>query len=308
MKKVILYCVGALLTTIVVFEAIVLSILLLPGGTYKGSYESTLQAKYDLLRTTESPKIIILGGSSCAYGIDADAIVEATGYHVVNMGLHAGMRYPYLNALAKTFAREGDIVLLAYEYIWPDAYSVDTIGTDEIMPAIDDRIEMYRYMPVNLWPSVLGYLFDYAAGKSHAEVNEERDLFSADGNQMTFEREDTLPEYKVPLQQKTVNYEISDESVNHLRELKEYLEERGVSVYFVAAPYAEGSITNKEMLPTLVSNEEEKIGISYISDPLDYEFGIDEMYDTCYHCNSRGEAHRTQLLIQDLAAVGISVQ
>lgn len=58
-------------------------------------------------------------------------------------------------------------------------------------------------------------------------------------------------------------------------------------------------------MPLLVANEEEEIGIPYISDPLAYEFDCDEMFDTIYHCNSLGEVHRTQLLIQDLAAAGV---
>lgn len=306
MKKAILYCAGAILTTLIVFEAIVLTILLLPRGSFAGSYYSTLQSKYDLLRTTDSPRIVILGGSNTAYGINADAITEATGYPVVNMGLNAGMRYTYANALAEEFVGEGDIILLAYEYVWQDADYFETIGTDALMVGIDDRIDMYQYMPMRYWPSILGYLFDHAAKKPHANAGTIRDWFSEDGNQMMITRKSGYDLNSV--EPETIDTDISEGSVNALREFQEYMKAHGASVYFVAAPYAEGCFTNPEDLTVLAANEEAQIGIPFISDPLEYAFDPDEMYDTYYHCNSYGQEHRTQLLIQDLASVGISAQ
>ena len=48
-----------------------------------------------------------------------------------------------------------------------------------------------------------------------------------------------------------------------------------------------------------------KIGVPYICDPADYVFPSTLMFDSIYHCNSRGEAVRTKLLIRDLYNAGV---
>lgn len=307
MRRVIRYCVGFLLVAFIIFEAVVMSILLLPGGTYDTSYQATIQDKYDLLIATESPKIILVGGSSLAFGINADAISEATGYPVVNLGLHAGFGNLFITELAKANIGKGDIVLLGYEYNWPEESSFTTIGTDLVMSGIDNRIEMYRYVSVSQWRSILGYLFTYASGKNTFEEADglySRNGFSENGNQMTTDR----PEAFEPAEgfEITVTERISEESIDYLRAFKDDVESRGASVYFIAAPYARDGITNLAGLDRIVSLEEEQIGIPYISEMKDYAFDHSLLFDTKYHCNTIGEQRRTQLLIQDLERAGIA--
>lgn len=307
MKRVIGYCVGCVLAALVIFEAVVMSILLLPGGTYDTSYQAIIQDKYDLLMSTDSPKIILVGGSSLAFGIDADSLSEATEYSVVNLGLHAGFGDLFVSELAKQNIGEGDIVLLGYEYNWAEESDFRTIGTDLVMSGIDDRVEMYRIIPMSQWPSILGYLFTYAAGKnSYVDATGlySRAGFSADGNQMIAERDqsDQLAD-DVPI---TVQTELAAVSAEYMREFKEYAESRGASVYIIAAPYAEGTILNADELPTLFENTTTVTGIPCISNPTQYELPWNEMYDFKYHCNSKGEQHRTEMLIQDLRRAHIA--
>lgn len=300
------YCVGIAIAAFIIFEVIVLGILLVPGGTYRTSYQATIQDKYDLLMATESPKIILVGGSNLAFGLDADMLSETTGYPVVNLGLHAGFQYLFISELAKANVGEGDIVLLGYEYNWPEAESFTTIGTDLVMTGIDDRIDLYRFLPIKQWRAVLGYLFTYAAGKGTFEEAHglySREGFSADGNQLIVERPGPFePGEGFAI---TVPEEISAESIAYLREFKDYVEQREASIYFIAAPYAEEGITNADRLRDVAALEEGQIGIPYISDPTDYAFDHSLLFDTKYHCNEKGEAKRTELLIEDLERAGI---
>lgn len=306
MRKVLCYCAGILVTVFVLFEAIVMWVLLLPPDVFAMSYPATIQAKYDLLTTTNTPKIVILGGSNCAFGIDAYSLAEATGYPIINLGLHAGFGDLFISELAKANIREGDIVLLGYEYNWPEKDSFTTMDTGLVMLGIDSRIEMYRYVPVSQWRSILGYLFKHAAKKVSFEEPGglyARDAFSEDGNQLMFDRIGSYdPEEPITV---TVQADISSESLEYLREYKEYIEDHGASVYFISAVYAKDSIVNREDLPQLAANVEGLIGIPFISDPLAYEFDWNEMFDTMYHCNNTGQEHRTRLLIEDLERVGV---
>ena len=306
MAKFIKYCLCSLLTAFFLFEAIALGILLFPSGTFASSYQATIQDKEKLLRKTNDPKIIFVAGSSGAFGLNAPELEEASGYKVVNLGLHAGFGFSSISEIAKANINPGDIVLLGYEYNWTEEDAFTEIGADLVMSGIDDKISMYRYVLPSQWKSVIGYLFSYAAQKNEFEGMDgvySRSGFSEDGNQMIADRtEDFTPN---PDDKSTIDPVISASSRDYLLRLKEYIESKGAAVYFVAAPYAAGSLDNAQDFQKLVRNEESKIGIPYLSDPMKYELSDDLMFDTMYHCNSMGEKVRTKLLIQDLKRSGV---
>lgn len=80
------------------------------------SYMCEYMRKINLLDSVKQPRIIFIGGSNVAFGIDSKRIKDSLGYNVINFGLHAGtgIKYPmedYLN-----YARKGDIIVLQFEY------------------------------------------------------------------------------------------------------------------------------------------------------------------------------------------------
>lgn len=306
MVKFLKYCLGCILAAFLLFETVCLGILLFPSGTFASSYQATIQDKERLLKETNDPKIIFVAGSSGAFGLNAPELEEASGYKVVNLGLHAGFGFSFISEIAKANINPGDIVLLGYEYYWTGEDAFTTIGVDLVMSGIDDRISMYRYVRLDQWKSVIGYLFSFAAQKNEYEGMDgiySRSGFSEDGNQMIAERKESFtPD---PDDKSTIDPEVSSASRFYLLRLKKYVESRGADVYFVAAPYAAGSLDNVQDLQKLVQNEESEIGIPYLSDPMEYELSDDLMFDTMYHCNSKGEKARTELLIQDLKRNGV---
>ena len=57
---------------------------------YSESFLAGLGLKYDLIKQASSPKIVLIGGSSAAFGVDSDLLEEQLpGYDVVNFGLYA---------------------------------------------------------------------------------------------------------------------------------------------------------------------------------------------------------------------------
>ena len=112
---------GKLLSLFIVLF-IVLAFLVVTIYKYKPVFGVTYQAaivkKYDVLREVESPKVILCGDSSLAFGADSDLMTELLGQPVVNMGLHAGMGYFQVN-LVKDEIRPGDTVVLTLAYnLW----------------------------------------------------------------------------------------------------------------------------------------------------------------------------------------------
>ena len=91
-----------------------LLVLAIPAD--RNQYLNAFNQKLQLLASTPSPRIVFIGGSNSAFGIDSRMVEDSLGLHVVNYGLHGGigLRYPLTEALP--WLRAGDIVVLQAEY------------------------------------------------------------------------------------------------------------------------------------------------------------------------------------------------
>ncbi len=80
------------------------------------AYMSEYNEKIKLLETTDQPRVIFIGGSNVAFGLDSKMLQDSLGIHVINFGLHAGVgiRYPMEDCLS--FVRKGDIIVVQFEY------------------------------------------------------------------------------------------------------------------------------------------------------------------------------------------------
>lgn len=82
----------------------------------KNNFLCAYNDKIALLQRTKQPRVIIIGGSSVAFGTDSKKIGDSLHCHVVNFGLHGGIgiRYPMEDALQ--YLKRGDVVVLQIEY------------------------------------------------------------------------------------------------------------------------------------------------------------------------------------------------
>ena len=87
------------------------------GGekVYRNTFYAELDDKYDALYSAEGEKIVIIGGSSVAFGYDSETLSEVFGRPVINFGLYAELGTKLMLDLAEDAIREGDIVLIAPE-------------------------------------------------------------------------------------------------------------------------------------------------------------------------------------------------
>lgn len=106
--------------------AILLCILILPAGLltaglrmprlYGESYYAELPDMVNRLKTASGKKLILVGGSSIAFGIDVAQLEEEfPGYTVCPMGLYAAVGTSAMLNLTLPYLSQGDIVVLAME-------------------------------------------------------------------------------------------------------------------------------------------------------------------------------------------------
>lgn len=277
---------------------------------FSSSYQSLIQDKYRILKQTNEPKLILVGGSNLAFGLNQSMLEEETGYKVASLGLHGGFGQLFPSELAKENINAGDVVLLAYEYTWLEDIGFDHLGTDMVMSGIDHHVSMYKHIPLRKWPSFLGYLFTYANVKNTYQPAQgiySSQAFDRQSGQMVALRKDPMP-YSAEVfgTLDITNPAISEKSVDYLRKYKEYIEKKGARVYFVSVPIVEDAlIGEKTNLLRVKELEEELIGIAYLSNPTQYVYPKEWMSDALYHCNSEGEQIRTKMLIDDLKNNGI---
>lgn len=84
---------------------------------YTKTRNGTYQMKFERLMTAQSPKLVIVAGSSSAYGIDSARLEKALGgqYNVVNYGTNQGTPASFYLEFISHFIDEGDIVIHAPE-------------------------------------------------------------------------------------------------------------------------------------------------------------------------------------------------
>ena len=72
--------------------------------------------KVELMETTQQPRIIFIGGSNTAFGIDSKMIEDSLHCHVVNFGFHAGLGIVLPVEDCLQYIMNGDRVVLQLEY------------------------------------------------------------------------------------------------------------------------------------------------------------------------------------------------
>src|SRR6185295_15563636 len=77
-----------------------------------------INEQHAIAEASASPRLFICGGSSTPLAFDSQMIQEATGYHVVNMGLNGGLGLEFILNQARDVVRRGDVTILALEHFF----------------------------------------------------------------------------------------------------------------------------------------------------------------------------------------------
>jgi hypothetical protein len=90
--------------------------LLWSTRAYEIDYIAESIAKEARLHGSGRNRVILVGGSNLAFGVDSSALEACTGRQLVNMGLHAGLGLNYMLEEAAHGPRPGDLVVIIPEY------------------------------------------------------------------------------------------------------------------------------------------------------------------------------------------------
>lgn len=312
MKRVLTAALAVALFLAVLTPLILPFTSLLAPAVYDGSFVGSLADKLERLESTEGSRIVVVGGSSVAFGLKSDILERYTGMPVVNFGLYAALGTKLMLDLSRPHIRQGDIVILAPE-LDPQTLSL-YFDPDVTLKALDGMpLSTYLDIPSEHYASMLGALWSHAHDKYAALLGggvEYKGIYSADSFnsygdiKAGLRAENVMTDYYDPNNTVTLDGSIlSDEFVGYLNEYIGECREAGADVLFTWCPINELAIEGGADASSLSAFEnalEERIDATFISRIGDSVLEAGYFYDTNFHLNDAGALLRTIRLTEDV--------
>ena len=308
MKKV-----KAIVAAVLAFAVIISPVLILFGATllipsqYSNTFVGVLDEKYERLASIEEPKVVVIGGSSVAFGLDSEAMEEELDMPVVNFGLYAAIGTKAMIDLSRDQIREGDIVVLAPE-LDPQTLSM-YFSSKNTLEAIDGDYSLALKFDIDTCLSLFGGLWRHGVDKIGYFLTETPDPegiynsknFNEYGDISLDRPENSMQFYYDPNTEINLSESIVEkEFIDYVNEYISYCEGVGAKVYFSWCPMNALAVTNPDEAYDFQEYMEEQINCEFISDISAYIIEENYFFDTNYHLNDAGVLLRTKQLVEDL--------
>lgn len=276
---------------------------------YHNTFLAALSEKYERLNTMDGEKVVVIGGSSVAFGIDSKQLEKSIGIPAVNFGMYASLGSKVMLDLSRNAINPGDIVVLAFEM---DNQTLSMyFNADSMWQAIDCDYTLLKGVDTDDYGKMSGALFGYFKDKigflKNGAPNPEGvyNIHSFDEyGDIIFERKSNIlpigfdPNQMISLEDIHPDAEFAD----YVNEYIEYVQRKGAKVCLSFCPMnrlaVEGESSDKD---AFVSRLDNAFDASYIGDIENYIYDSKYFYDTNFHLNDYGSFMHTQQLARDLA-------
>lgn len=283
--------------------------VLVTPNVYEDTMYGALHGKLERLTKTEGEKIIVVGGSSVAFGLDSELLESYLDMPVVNFGLYAALGTKMMLDLSLAGVKSGDVVVIAPEL------SEQTLSlyfnSESALAAMSSDYSMMRYIKGEDRLSILGGLWAHAGDKLRLCADKpvpqgiyRKDSFNAYGDIKKGIREENVMQlYYDPTTEIELDGKIfSEDFISYLNDYAEECEARGATVYFSYCPMNSAAVIDntdaaKKKLADFLG---ERLNFEIISIIDDYVYDRAYFYDTNFHLNDTGVELRTKKLAQDL--------
>lgn len=294
-----------LIKCLVMLALIMLFCFVIVMPQYLLNYQASLIDKNERLCSLDEAKIVLVGNSNWAFGVESQKLEEAMGMPVVNMGMHGGIGNPFNEQAAVQNIHEGDIVIISYS----NFADGDIIKNPELAwITIENHPALWKYIRLKDWPSMIKayptYLKDcldlwsQGIGNMDSGTEYSRLQFNEYGDNI-YDRpalvisDEELAEAHIP--------EIGDETIDRLNKLNQTLQEKGATLLVTPYPTPVTSYTPPVEEYVAFSDQiEERLDFPLIGRYEDYRMDKNLFYNTYLHLNNEGKQLRTQMLIDDL--------
>lgn len=291
--------------------AIVAGVLATPATN---DYASAYVDKLERLERADGSRIVLVGGSGLAFGVDSARIETAAGRPVLNTALHAGLGLNFMIAHALPLTRSGDVLVVVPEYgiLDDDGVADEGLQAAVLLARFPSGLRFAEF--ADLGPLLRGFP-DVALHRLVVDPAVElksrrsgRYVYSRAGFD---ERGDEVGHRRVPAPHVSLRMEVGKNVTRHVAQLGAWAEEatrRGlfVVVLFPSIP-ASVAAENRASLGVVAAALRTVPGARVIGSPEDAILPDDAFFDTPNHPTGAGATLATERICAQLAEAGVHV-
>jgi len=271
-------------------------------------YMEGIVIKHAKVEKPRGPKLLLIGGSNLAFGVDSEFLGSELEVPVVNMGLHAGLGASFILKEMEDVVIEGDVIVLSFEYFLSmnGRYTLKD-QTRKCFPKAGE------YFTSNIFHDA-SYYFE------RTEQNW-KVLFSPSNNSIKQEKKDQVrPIYSssafndhgdvVSHLDQGPEEELNGakiftahywEGIDAINEAVAKIESSGATVFYMFPAFPQTEyLLNKKNLQQLEADIKRDLNIPVLNDLEDAIYPNDRFYDTVYHLNATGREQRTNDILKAL--------
>jgi hypothetical protein len=278
-------------------------------------YDLSIIDKHHILKNTKSPKIVIVGGSNAAFGINSTEIENEFNIPVVNTAVNASVGLGRMLDDIRPYLNKGDYLLVVPEYLQFTGLWNGSIVAYELIFDIKSvaffKQEYYSFaaefmsyfkMKTSMFKTLPQRILNEEILPPSKTALYARDGFDARGDFIKHLDKEGFYEKET---EGSVDPMRNDE-MNFFKNYVDYFSKEGIIVllsYPSYLPIIEAkSVKNlKEIDKCLREIRDLKV----ISTPEDYCFENTLLFDSPHHLNVTGRKIRTERLIEDLRKSGV---
>lgn len=285
-------------------------------SVFDESYYGELYEMYSRLKNTQEKKMIIIGTSSVAFGLDTELLEEKMrnvdlSYTVCSFGLYGALGTKIMLDLAKDYIKKDDIVIFAPEYI--DQELSLYFSCEHAWRAMDGHFEMLSKLDGDNKKTMIGNYSKFVSEKQKylnqgikAKTNDIYNKYSFnDKCNLVYERK--YNEMDGGFDQNALIKLDSDifgqEFISYVNDYADYVRKQNAEIYYAFSPInaiALDKIYSDDEIYEFYSFIQDSFNFKVIGNIKNYIMEQEWFYDSNVHLNSSGAIVRTNQLLDDI--------
>jgi hypothetical protein len=279
------------------------------------SYLATLNDKHarlDSLTEAQEAKMVLIGGSNVAFGLRSDWFEEAFEMPVVNMGLHAGLRYEYMIKEVWESVQKDDVFLIFPEF--SQMYDPLSTGGKIIYQSLEvfpegaaycnqgNQLQQIRFKGnafLEVFQIKVKRNLSKFVDKKGGNLDYQRGIFDHYGDIWTDETLKSKYKGNDKHLEQNAGREPSEDFITLTNDFAKHCADRGARVLFLYPAIADIKF-DADVVSETDQFLRENLDVEIINDAADYVYPKDLFYDTKYHTTQAGRDKRTQQTIEEL--------
>lgn len=279
---------------------------------FNGEQETYLYSKIEkdsLLRFTKEPRIILIGGSNLALGINSQILKDSLQLNPVNTGLDCNIGLVSMINNAKPYIRKGDKVVICLEFEqffdrkiyggYPLPIIEFSVSKGKNIMNLDGsqiynmlkELPSYSLSKLKFWH----YFYNSFEGSSR---NFKRNSFNTFGDHITHWGSNSLN----PIPTHSLGKQFNPEIITTLLEFNDFLSEKNAELLISYPPLQRSTYKLNKNDLDYINNILHKSNLIIISKLENYIMSDSLMFDSPYHVIKNGVDIRTLKLIHDIKA------